>query len=103
MITLKALIRTSNVVGPEQLERFNGFLAAKVLGGGKPGVSSGEAIKAVEEVADSTLPEGYKIAWTGQAFQDKRTGPRSAFPFSLAILLAVLILAALSQRWLPPC
>src|SRR6266566_4481892 len=70
MIPLKALIRTSNVVGPEQLERFNGFLAAKVLGGGKPGVSSGEAIKAVEEVADSTLPEGYKIAWTGQAFQE---------------------------------
>src|SRR5947207_7579058 len=74
MIPLKALIRTSNVVGPEQLERFNGFLAAKVLGGGRPGVSSGEAIKAVEEVADSTLPEGYKIAWTGQAFQEKRTG-----------------------------
>src|SRR5438477_5569105 len=77
MIPLKALIRTSNVVGPEQLERFNGFLAAKVLGGGRPGVSSGEAIKAVEEVADSTLPEGYKIAWTGQAFQEKRTGRAS--------------------------
>src|SRR6266513_2525226 len=57
MIPLKALIRTSNVVGPAQLERFNGFLAAKVLGGGRPGVSSGEAIKAVEQVADSTLPE----------------------------------------------
>src|SRR6266513_3068713 len=102
MIPLKALIRTSNVVGPEQLERFNGFLAAKVLGGGKPGVSSGEAIKAVEEVADSTLPEGYKIAWTGQAFQEKRTGRASAFAFSLAIVLVFLILAALYERWLLP-
>src|SRR5467141_795710 len=102
MIPLKALIRTSNVVGPEQLERFNGFLAAKVLGGGKPGVSSGEAIKAVEEVADSTLPEGYKIAWTGQAFQEKRTGRASAFAFSLAIVMVFLILAALYERWLLP-
>src|SRR4051812_24291089 len=66
MIPLKALIRTSNLVGPEQLERFNGFLAAKVLAGGKPGVSSGEAIKAVEAVAAANLPEGYTIAWTGQ-------------------------------------
>src|SRR6266513_3499216 len=102
MIPLKALIRTSNVVGPEQLERFNGFLAAKVLGGGRPGVSSGEAIKAVEEVADSTLPEGYKIAWTGQAFQEKRTGRQSAIAFSLAIVMVFLILAALYERWLLP-
>src|SRR6267378_373828 len=102
MIPLKALIRTSNVVGPEQLERFNGFLAAKVLGGGKPGVSSGEAIKAVEEVADSTLPEGYQIAWTGQAFQEKRTGRASAFAFGLAIVMVFLILAALYERWLLP-
>src|SRR5712692_3189789 len=102
MIPLKALIRTSNVVGPEQLERFNGFLAAKVLGSGKPGVSSGEAIKAVEEVADSTLPEGYQIAWTGQAFQEKRTGRASAFAFGLAIVMVFLILAALYERWLLP-
>jgi len=102
MIPLKALIRTSNVVGPEQLERFNGFLAAKVLGGGRPGVSSGEAIKAVEEVAESTLPEGYKIAWTGQAFQEKRTGRASAFAFGLAIVMVFLILAALYERWLLP-
>jgi hydrophobe/amphiphile efflux-1 (HAE1) family protein len=102
MIPLKALIRTSNVVGPEQLERFNGFLAAKVLGGGRPGVSSGEAIEAVEEIAAGTLPEGYQIAWTGQAFQEKRTGRASAFAFGLAIVMVFLILAALYERWLLP-
>jgi len=56
----------------------------------------------VEEVADSTLPEGYKIAWTGQAFQEKRTGRASAFAFSLAIVMVFLILAALYERWLLP-
>jgi hydrophobe/amphiphile efflux-1 (HAE1) family protein len=102
MIPLKALIRTSNLVGPEQLERFNGFLAAKVLASGKPGISSGEAIKAVEAVAAANLPEGYTIAWTGQAFQEKRTGQASAIAFGLAIVMVFLILAALYERWLLP-
>jgi multidrug efflux pump subunit AcrB len=101
MIPLKALIRTSTLIGPEQLERFNGFLAAKVLGGGKPGVSSGEAIKAVEQVA-ANLPDGYAIAWSGQAFQEKRTGRASAIAFGLALVMVFLILAALYERWLLP-
>ncbi len=101
MIPLKALIRTSNLIGPEQLERFNGFLGAKVLGGGKAGVSSGEAIKAVEQVA-ATLPEGYTIAWSGQAFQERRTGRASAIAFGLALVMVFLILAALYERWLLP-
>jgi multidrug efflux pump subunit AcrB len=102
MIPLKSLITTSNIVGPEQLERFNGFVAARVLGSGGPGVSSGEAIRAVEELAASALPEGYAIAWSGQAFQEKRTGRQSAIAFVLAILMVFLILAALYERWLLP-
>ena len=102
MIPLKALIRTTNLIGPEQLERFNGFLAAKVLGSGRPGVSSGEAIKAVEHVAAASLPEGYTLAWSGQAFQEKRTGSASAVAFALALLMVFLILAALYERWLVP-
>ena len=102
MIPLKALIRVTNTVGPEQLERFNGFVAARVLGSGKPGVSSGEAIRAVEETAAAALPEGYQIAWTGQAFQEKRTGRASVIAFGLAIVMVFLILAALYERWLLP-
>src|SRR3989441_3184865 len=102
MIPLKSLILTSNVVGPEQLERFNGFVAARILGNGRPGVSSGEAIRAAEEVAAKALPEGYSIAWAGQAFQEKRTGRQSAIAFSLAIVMVFLILAALYERWLLP-
>jgi len=102
MIPLKSLIKTSNVVGPEQLERFNGFVAARVLGNGRPGVSSGEAIRAADEVAAKALPEGYQIAWAGQAFQEKRTGRQSAIAFGLAIVMVFLILAALYERWLLP-
>ena len=102
MIPLKSLIRVQNVIGPEQLDRFNGFVAARVLGNGRPGVSSGEAIKAVEQVAAKALPEGYQIAWSGQAFQEKRTGRQSAIAFGLAIVMVFLILAALYERWLLP-
>ncbi len=99
MIPLKALITTSSVVGPEQLERFNGYVSAKVLGSGNPGVSSGDAIRAVEEVAARALPTGYEIAWTGQAYQEKRTGSASLFAFGFAIVMVYLILAALYERW----
>ncbi|MEO8101153.1 MAG: multidrug efflux RND transporter permease subunit [Betaproteobacteria bacterium] len=102
MIPLKAVITTRNLTGPEQLERYNGFLAAKVLGAGKPGVSSGDAIRAVEQVAAAYLPEGYTIAWTGQAFQEKRASTSSYYAFGFAIIMVFLILAALYERWLLP-
>jgi multidrug efflux pump len=102
MIPLKALIRTTSIVGPEQVERYNGFLAAKILGSGKPGVSSGQAIAAVERLAAANLPAGYTIAWTGQAFQELRTGNASVFAFGFAIVMVYLILAALYERWRLP-
>lgn len=86
-IALKARIATRSVVGPEQPERFNGFVAAKVLGAGKPGVSSGDAIRAVEEVAARVLPAGYRIAWTGPAFQEMRADSASVFAFGFAIVM----------------
>ncbi|HET9580730.1 MAG TPA: multidrug efflux RND transporter permease subunit [Usitatibacter sp.] len=102
MIPLKALVRVENYIGAEQVDRFNGFIAAKVLGNGKPGVSSGQAIEAVERVAASALPPGYTIAWSGQAFQEKRTGNASIFAFGLAIVMVYLILSALYERWRLP-
>ena len=99
MIPLKSLITVQNIIGPEQVERYDGYIAAKVMGGAKPGYSSGEAIRAVEQVARETLPQGYDIKWTGQAFQEKRTGSASAFAFGFALVMVYLILSALYERW----
>ena len=99
MIPLRALISVSSVIGPEQIERYNGYIAAKVLGGAKPGFSSGEAIAAVEQVARETLPPAYSVAWTGQAFQEKTTGNASVFAFGFALVMVYLILSALYERW----
>lgn len=102
MIPVSALIKTKPVVGAEQLERFNGFLAAKVLGNSLPNISTGETIKIVEEVAKETLPAGYELAWTGQAFQEKRTGSTSAIAFGFGIVMVFLILAAQYEKWSLP-
>lgn len=102
MIPLASLIKVTRATGAETLERYNGFLAAKVLGSGAPGVSSGDAIKAVEKIAQQALPEGYQIAWTGQAFQEKRTGSASIAAFGFALIMVFLILAAQYERWSLP-
>ena len=99
MIPLKALITVSDIVGAEQIERYNSYIAAKVFGNAKPGYSSGEAIAAVEQVAREVLPPGYAIEWTGQAYQEKRAGSASIFAFAFALVMVYLILAALYERW----
>ncbi|CEN55872.1 efflux RND transporter permease subunit [Candidatus Methylopumilus turicensis] len=102
MIPLSALSKVSNIVGAEQLERYNGLLSAKVFGSGAPGVSSGDAIKTVERIAKENLPDGYKIAWTGQAYQEKRTGSAALYAFGFAIIMVFLILAAQFETWALP-
>jgi multidrug efflux pump subunit AcrB len=102
MLPLKTLIRVERRVGAEQLERFNAFLGARIIGSGAPGVSSGEAIRIVEEVAAESLPQGYAYAWTGQAFQEKRIGRQSTVAFAFALVMVFLILAAQFERWSLP-
>jgi multidrug efflux pump len=102
MIPLSAISIVNSIVGAEQLERFNGLLSAKVLAGGAPGVSSGDTIKLVEKIAKESLPEGYQMAWTGQAYQEKRTGSAALFAFGFAIIMVFLILAAQFETWALP-
>ena len=102
MVPLSAVATVKTVTGAEMVERFNGFVSAKVLGNSAPGYSSGDAIQAVEEVASQTLPEGFRTEWVGQAFQEKRTGKASIIAFSFGIVMVFLILAAQYERWSLP-
>jgi multidrug efflux pump len=102
MIPLKVLIRLKSTVGADQLDRYNGFVAAKFIANAASSTSSGQAIAVVEEVAAKVLPQGYSVAWTGAAFQEQRTGSASILAFSLALVLVFLILAAQYERWTLP-
>jgi multidrug efflux pump len=101
MIPLSSLVTIKNKVGPDLVERFNGFPSVKLMGNPAPGYSSGQAIQAAEEVFQDLLSSDYTIGWTGSAYQEKMAGGSdSAFIFGLFVVF--LILAALYERWTLP-
>jgi multidrug efflux pump len=102
MIPIDTLLRVDRIIGPDQVDRFNAFASAKVIGGPAPGYSSGQAIKAIQEVASETLPAGYQIAWTGSAFQEIATGGTGSQALIFGLIMVFLILAAQYERWSLP-
>jgi len=98
MLPLTALATFKETTGPDVLERFNLFPSARLFGAPAPGYSSGQALAAMEELAATTLPEGYGLAWSGQSFQEKTSGQNTIAIFGLAVLMVFLILAAQYER-----
>src|SRR3546814_8160201 len=84
--------------GPDLVERYNVFPAARVLGAPAPGYSSGQALDAMEELASEHLPDGYTLAWSTQAFLERQSAGSSAGLYILGMLMVFLILAAQYER-----
>src|SRR6202043_350501 len=102
MIPLRSLLEVRVVVGPPALIRYNNLRAVTIQGGPAPGVSSGQALKAMETVAASTLPPGFAGEWTDTAFQEKRAEGKTAIILGFAVLFAYLFLVALYESWTIP-
>ncbi|HTX24494.1 MAG TPA: multidrug efflux RND transporter permease subunit [Steroidobacteraceae bacterium] len=102
MLPLASVVRTLWTSGPEVLPHFNGFAAAKINGNAASGYSSGEAIAAMEQVARDVLPSGYKFAWSGLAFEEKRSGGTSTLAFLFGLIIVFLVLAAQYESWILP-
>ncbi len=102
MVPLSTLVTTEYVTGPDLLPHFNGFPAAQVTGGAAPGFSSGQAIEAMEEVAAQILPPGYEVAWSGMAFEEKKSGGTSSIAFAFGLVIVFLVLAAQFESWILP-
>jgi multidrug efflux pump subunit AcrB len=90
------------VVGPPALIRYNNLRAATVQGGPAEGISSGQALRAMDEVAARTLPSGYAGEWTDTAFQEKRAEGKTTMILGFAVLFAYLFLVALYESWTIP-
>ena len=102
MVPLRTLISVSTVIGPQLVPRYNQFTAAQINGEAAPGFSSGEAMAAMERVADATLPDGYGYEWSGMSFQERRTGGQAPLLFMLALLFAYLFLVGQYESWTIP-
>lgn len=99
MVPLSAFVTLTPILGPDMVERFNAFPAAKVMATPAEGYSSGQAIAAMEEVARETLGEEYTLAWTGTTYQETITGSSSTIALLLGMLVVFLILAAQYEKW----
>ncbi|MBQ4616148.1 MAG: multidrug efflux RND transporter permease subunit [Mailhella sp.] len=100
-IPLTSLVSVETQGGPSMITHFNGLMSAKITGSPAPGVSSGQAIAALERVAAS-LPQGYSYAWSGVTYQEVETGGTDFGVLGLSLLMIFLILAAQYERWSLP-
>ena len=89
-------------LGPIDVPHYNMYNAAKITGGPAPGFSSGQAIAAMEALADKILPEGFSYEWTGTTFQEQKTGNLATYIFGLSIVCVFLFMAALYESWIRP-
>jgi len=101
MVPLSAVVDLGWTSGPDTLPHFNGFPAAKIIGGAAEGYSSGQAIAAMEELAAS-LPPQYTAAWSGLAYDEKQSGGTSTLAFAFGLLIVFLVLAAQYESWTLP-
>lgn len=102
MVPLSTLVKITPVSGPEVVYRYNRARVSKLIGGAAPGYSSGQAVKAMEEIAAKILPQGYGYEWTGTVYQEKLTQGKEGFIFGFAGVLVFLFLAALYESWAIP-
>ncbi|MCJ2038702.1 multidrug efflux RND transporter permease subunit [Methylobacterium sp. J-059] len=102
LVPLGTLASLRTVAGPQIVQRFNLYYSVPVQGVAKPGVSTGQALTAMEEIAAKALPEGYAYDWTEIAYQQKATGNTAVYVFALGILLVFLVLAAQYESWALP-
>jgi HAE1 family hydrophobic/amphiphilic exporter-1 len=94
MIPLEQVVTLKETTAPQVISHFNLFRSATINGSAAPGVSSGDALKKMEELAGSTLPQGFGYAWSGISLEETKAGRQSVIIFGLALLLVYLTLAA---------
>ncbi|WP_439594367.1 efflux RND transporter permease subunit [Falsiroseomonas sp.] len=102
MVPLGSIATFHETSGPYRVPRYNLFPAAEVQGAALPGISTGQAIAAMEEVLRTSLPEGFGYEWTELALQERIAGNTAPIAFGMAVVFVFLVLAAMYESWLLP-
>ncbi|APL93939.1 multidrug efflux RND transporter permease subunit [Sphingobium indicum] len=101
MAPISSFATTEWTRGPAKLERFNGVPSMQIMGAPAPGVSTGEAMKAMEEIA-AKLPAGVGYEWNGISYEEQTSGGQAPALYALSMLIVFLCLAALYESWSVP-
>ena len=102
MVPLSALVKLKEDAGPTRVVRHNLFPTADVRGAPTPGVSSIQALQAMEKLAAQVLPQGMSFEWTDMSFQEKAAGDTGLYVFGAAVLFVFLVLAAQYEAFMLP-
>jgi len=101
MVPFSAFATARWSYGSPRLERFNGQPSIELLGQAAPGLSSGDAMQAVEEII-AQLPPGIGYEWSGTSYEERRSGSQAPALYALSLLVVFLCLAALYESWSVP-
>ena len=102
MVPLRAIANARIVLGPQVISRYNNYRSVTINGGPRLGVSSGDALAAMDRLSKTTLPPGYTYEWTGTAYQERAAAGQTGAILGLAVLFAYLFLVALYESWMIP-
>jgi HAE1 family hydrophobic/amphiphilic exporter-1 len=102
MIPLDSVVRTRETTAPQVISHFNLFRSAEINGVAAPGSSSGEALRAMEQLSREALPPGFDFAWAGQSLEEVKAGAQVVSIFALSLLIVYLVLAAQYESWVLP-
>ncbi|MEL6450074.1 MAG: multidrug efflux RND transporter permease subunit [Pseudomonadota bacterium] len=102
LVPLGTLVSIVETAGPALVQRYNQQVSVPVQGSAAPGVSTGDALIAMEELAASLIPPGIDFEWTELALQERNQGNTATLIFAFSILFAFLFLAALYESWVLP-
>jgi HAE1 family hydrophobic/amphiphilic exporter-1 len=102
MVPYSAFMTMKERQGPNEITRYNLYNSAAIRGGPAKGYTSGDAIKAVQEVASATLPRGYDIAWEGLSFDEAARGNEALYIFLVVLAFVYLVLAAQYESFILP-
>jgi len=102
MVPLGNLVTFRNIAGPERMPRYNLFPTVEINGSGDPGISTGEALKIMGELAKRELPDGITYEWTDLSYQEVKAGSTGFYIFMLSVVFVFLALAAQFESWSLP-
>ena len=102
MVPYSSFMRMEKTQGPNEITRFNLYTSSSIKGVPAPGYTSGDAIQAIREVAEKTLPNGYDIAWEGLSYDESRRGNEAIYIFVVVLIFVYLVLAAQYESFIIP-